>query len=129
MIDTISIKFEVRPAFPDMGELKLYLTFKNKNTCILSGELSNLLTRRKIEKKIPAEEVEKVLKKLLNSSVPAIPSFITGLDGTTFKLKIENGFNSVCYIWWSKLPQGYEFLKEVVKSLLNWAEVKEIEFP
>jgi hypothetical protein len=50
-----------------------------------------------------------------------------GLMELHFKLKICNGFNSVCYIWWNKIPKGYEPLKYLVNSMLNWAEIEKLQ--
>ena len=46
--------------------------------------------------------------------------------GNTFMLQLESGFNSVTYYWSSKLPEGWERLKELSDILVDINEVSDV---
>jgi hypothetical protein len=40
----------------------------------------------------------------MQANIAIIPEFVMGLDGTTYTIKIKNGFNEVSYKWWGGTP-------------------------
>ena len=58
----------------------------------------------------------------LESQVPsAVPEAIFGLDGTTYELLIERGFNRIQFTWWCEPPAVWKALGELSERLLNMA--------
>jgi len=72
-------------------------------------------------KNIPPEEVEEILDTLKSQIPSAIPEAISGLDGTTYELLIERGFNKVQFTWWCEPPGVWKALGELSRRLLNRA--------
>jgi hypothetical protein len=70
---------------------------------------------------ISAEEVEHVLVLLTHSCTVFKVEPIVGLDGTTFELRIADGFTGAHYKWWCGLPEGWEALGEIANALLRLA--------
>jgi hypothetical protein len=50
------------------------------------------------------------------------PESVLGLDGTTYELLIERGFNKVQFTWWSKPPAGWRAIGELSKILRETAD-------
>ncbi len=68
----------------------------------------------------PAEARE--ILDTLESQVPStVPEVIFGLDGTTYELLIERGFNRVQFAWWCEPPAVWKALGELSSRLLNRA--------
>jgi len=52
--------------------------------------------------------------------IPAAPENAMRLDGQTFELTIERGFNAVEYKWWPEPPKGWEPLGDLVNVMLGY---------
>jgi hypothetical protein len=117
------IRFSISPSFFDGKEVKLVLSSSDSNSWNLSGYYGSMYDRKKINKSIPSTHVEAILNELINTKIP-IPSFATGLDGTTYQLDFECGFNSVSYRWWEEVPESFEGINQLCKTLLSWAGIK-----
>jgi hypothetical protein len=63
--------------------------------------------------------VTKLLTAMSEIKIPAIPEFNSGIDGSTYMLNINNGYNSSCYTWWNTPPRGYESLGRLVELLVE----------
>ncbi len=119
----IVIKFQVSPSFPDDIEIEIILENRG-DKWVLSGGYGKMYDKQKVEKDIPSTQVNRVLAFLSSSRISPIPTFAMGVDGTTYSLEVSTGYNSVSYTWWGTIPDEYEPFKELIKSLLSWAEIK-----
>jgi len=83
-------------------------------------EESALDTDGEWEFEMSVSDYEDIVHVIQNLEVKAIPEFIMGVDGTTYELKIHNGFNSVEYNWWGELPAGWENLGKFTTKLIKY---------
>ncbi len=65
-----------------------------------------------------AETVE-LARMLEGATVPLPPEFAIGLDGTTWELQIEHGWNRVQLAWWARLPQAWRSLRPLLDFLVS----------
>jgi len=54
------------------------------------------------------------------SLITAFPEFSMGLDGTTYTIRIKNGFNSSTYNWWVECPPEWETLGKLAEKLIDF---------
>jgi len=71
---------------------------------------------------IPVEEVREILGILDRRVFPAVLEATSWLDGTTYELLIERGFNRVQFTWWCEPPGVWKALGELSRRLLNRAD-------
>ena len=65
---------------------------------------------------IPPVAVKEILDILERQVFPAVPEAASGLDGSSYELLIEHGFNKVQFAWWGE-PQGlWKALGELSKG-------------
>jgi hypothetical protein len=60
---------------------------------------------------------------LAATTLPLIPESAAGLDGTTWRLGITHGWNTVELAWWPDLPRAWEGLRLLIEFLSSLAEV------
>ncbi len=123
----VGIEFKITPPFPDLAGAETTLHI-NGDDWVLSGQYGPLFHQEKIEKTVSSSHIEKILAKLADVKIPSIPQFSTGCDGTTYYLKLTHGFNSTSYKWWGAIPEEYQPLKYLCKTLLQLAKI-ETEVP
>jgi len=54
--------------------------------------------------------------------ISAFPKYSMGLDGTTFKISIKNGFNSAIYEWWAECPSEWAQLGKLAEKLIDYVK-------
>jgi hypothetical protein len=82
----------------------------------------------RIERELDDLEAEALERCLARVSLPLLPQFAIGLDGTTWKLDLENGWNKVQLEWWPQLPAAWESLRPLLDYLAALAELPS-DFP
>jgi len=60
---------------------------------------------------------KKILALMQDVRIEAYPEFVMGLDGTTFTLHFDAGFNEATYVWWDTLPIQWIELQPLVQYL------------
>jgi len=70
---------------------------------------------------VPPLEGREILDILDPQVFSAVPEATSGLDGTTYELLIERGFNKVQFTWWCEPPGVWKALGELARRLLNMA--------
>ena len=77
---------------------------------------------------LPRDDYKNIIQSIQDVTIPSIsfpgdPELITGiLDGTTYRLELDNGLESVTYCWNYDLPPGWEALGEFVKELIKYTK-------
>ncbi len=117
----LRIKFEIIPSFAE--SLKVFLNYTNDKWVLKQKYSSDLYFNKDKEIIIPTDIVENELIKLVDVTISPIPLFIMGLEGTSYKLEIINGLNSVTYKWWAFIPVEFKPLALFAKELLNWGDI------
>jgi hypothetical protein len=74
------------------------------------------------QREVPTLEAREIMEILERQVLPVVPETIEGLDGTTYELLIERGFNKVQFTWWCEPPRVWKALAKVAKALLNRAD-------
>jgi hypothetical protein len=93
---------------------------------VRSGAFGDDLDLKEINKSIgwqrdiPPVEAREILDTVESQVRSTIPEVIFGLDGTTYELLIERGFNRVQFTWWCEPPGVWKALGES-RRLLNRA--------
>jgi len=59
--------------------------------------------------------------------IPACPEFSMGFDGTTYTIRIENGFNSAIYSWWAECPPEWEMLGKLADKLVEYVKNNKVK--
>ena len=94
---------------------------------VRSGIFGDVLSLKEITKSIgwqqdiPPVEAREILDTLKSQVPSTVPEAISGLDGTTYELLIERGFNKVQFTWWCEPPGVWKALGELSRRLLNRA--------
>lgn len=70
---------------------------------------------------LEAKEITAILEHLV---VSVAPQGFAGLDGTTYDLLIERGFNRIRFTWWSEPPAVWQALGSLSKTLLKRADTE-----
>jgi hypothetical protein len=73
-------------------------------------------------REVPLLEAHRILAILENRVASVSPEHVMGLDGTTYDLLIERGFNKVQFTWWCEPPAAWQALGELSKMLLERAD-------
>ncbi|MBZ4218613.1 MAG: hypothetical protein LAC69_00270 [Chlorobium sp.] len=60
---------------------------------------------------------KKILGIIQGIRIGPYPDFVMGLDGTTFTLHFDSGFNKATYVWWVTLPIQWLELQPLVQCL------------
>ena len=74
------------------------------------------------EREVPPLEAESMLAILEKQVVSLSPESVLRLDGTTYELLVERGFNKVQFTWWSEPPAGWRAIGELSKILRETAD-------
>jgi hypothetical protein len=81
-------------------------------------EQPETLELRKLQRsEIPWEQAEELIEELRSMKVQAAPLGVMGLHGTTHKLVVECGFNSLAYKWWHELPSEWGGIAATTRKL------------
>lgn len=81
-------------------------------------EQPGTLELRKLQRsEIPWEQAEELIEELRNVKVQAAPIGVICLHGTTYKLVVECGFNSLSYKWWQELPSEWAGIAATTSKL------------
>jgi len=74
------------------------------------------------ESALSADEYNYLIGDLKDIKISALPPYVGGLDGTTFELDIENGFNKTSFTWWGKCPDSWKPLEALANRLTEYAK-------
>jgi hypothetical protein len=75
------------------------------------------------KREVPLAEARELSGILKGLTIAIVPQGGMGLDGTTYELLIERGFNKVQFTWWSDPPEAWKSLGDLSKRLLASANV------
>lgn len=71
------------------------------------------------ERPLSPAGVAEIARLLKGTTVPLAPEFAMGLDGTTWELRIEYGWNRVHLAWWPELPRAWQSLRPLLDFLVS----------
>lgn len=74
------------------------------------------------QQEVPPLEAKRIMAILEHQVVSVTPERVLGLDGTTYQLLIERGFNKAQFTWWCEPPAEWKALGELLKILLERAD-------
>ena len=74
------------------------------------------------QRDVPPSEAKKLTAAMEHQAVSVAPEGVLGLDGTTYELLIERGFNRIQYTWWGEPPAAWRPLRELSNTLLGVAD-------
>lgn len=75
------------------------------------------------ERDLSDGEVEALERALSEFSIRPGPPFAMGLDGTTWHVRIENGWNGFELRWWSNLPDEWRSAQPLLDLIASLAEI------
>ena len=75
--------------------------------------------RRSRKYDVREEDIEPLLKKLMQLHIPAFPEHELGCDGGYTELEIDSFRGKSAFRWWSVPPPGWEEMDEIVNNMLN----------
>ena len=78
---------------------------------------------------ISESDFNDLIKDIKTLHVFSIPEFAMGLDGTTYTIRIENGWNSVTYNWWGECPKEWEQLGKLAEKLVDFTRKYNVMSP
>jgi hypothetical protein len=150
MNEQVLISLEVRPSFTPYFKVKLIQRGCDDNfyvRCSAGGmgviirlarqaaEAGRQANQNELEweRELEPEAALAVLNKLNGATVvlAAEPyrELRIGCDGTTYNLDIKQCFSTVTFNWWSTAPAGWTHLEDVVKALVELADVEAVLAP
>ncbi len=115
----ISITLEISPSFS--GELRIELSegfLSSKGNIDLENICCFSDAQLKLE--LTAVNYDYLLGNIREITIPAIPDFSIGLDGTTYKITFSNGFNLASYTWWGECPKEWNELGNLANRLISY---------
>jgi hypothetical protein len=121
MIDPLfKITFVINPSYGNrsgiiLRENHFYYTDN------LGFEHRFIIKNAKFESTLSADDYERLIGDIKNTTIPLVPPYSGGLDGTTFEIDIENGFNKASYKWWCECPDIWKPLESLADRLLEYA--------
>jgi len=74
------------------------------------------------QREVPPSEAKKLTAAMEHQAVSVAPEGVLGLDGTTYELLIERGFNRIQYTWWGEPPAAWRPLRKLSNTLLGVAD-------
>lgn len=99
------------------AEFAIFLSAVNK----IIGQ--NLITKSiDWRREVPPSKAEKITAALESLVMSVVPAEVFGLDGTTYELLIERGFNKIQFTWWGEPPAAWRALRELSNALLSVAD-------
>lgn len=132
----MNISFECRGSFTGTWHLRLRrdLSTERWSLAVTQQSSRQLISdhqhydpgtgRVQFERGLSAPEEATLHYLLARTALPLVPEFAAGLDGTTWRLSISHGYNTVEAEWWSDLPRAWERLRPVADFLTALAEVQ-----
>jgi len=119
-----TISYKVEPSFSHSDCLLLTLTDENY-PALFERKRNNW--ERDITAHISSEQKQFILAHLKSLHTGISQNPMMGLDGTTYRLKIESDtFVSVEYCWWVSLPEEWIELKPVITILDKFVKTREL---
>jgi len=116
-IDEI-LEFEVEPSFKPRFVVKLVRYHSESDRYCLRCELADYLDPGSWETQVSEAVVDELLSELGTIRLAPIPDFAMGLDGTTYRVAMNRGWNKLVVQWWGHVPtqwvQMVPFLRRVV---------------
>jgi len=73
-------------------------------------------------REVPPLEANRIKAALENQVVSVAPESVLGLDGTTYELLVERGFNRIQFTWWGEPPAAWQAIRELSNTLLDLAD-------
>jgi len=68
---------------------------------------------------IPASDLQDLLQAIRSAKISAVGSCGLGIDGTSYKLTIEDGTAYATYRWWMNPDRGWCDLEEIAGMLIR----------
>jgi hypothetical protein len=126
---SVHIIIEITPSFGTPLKIQI---FEEKNSYVIQyqgnihyEEDDFMVTELEKSYQISKEEYKALLGNADKISLNIISDFTTGLDGTTFKVTFQNGFNQTRFCWWADPPKNWEELNNLIKRVIEFIEKKE----
>jgi hypothetical protein len=89
---------------------------------LIGPELEDITKSMEWQREVPQSEAKKLTAALEHEALYVTPESVEGLDGTTYELLIERGFNRIQFKWWGEPPAAWRALREVSSTLLDLAD-------
>lgn len=126
---SLHIIIEITPSFG--LPLKIQI-FEEKDTYVLQYQ-GNIqyektdLYGKEYDKsyQISKDEYNALVGNVDKISLNITPNFAMGLDGTTFKVTFQNGFNQTRFCWWEDPAKNWEELNNFIKRVIGFISKKE----
>jgi hypothetical protein len=78
------------------------------------------------QREVPPPEAQRIVATLESQLISVVPESVLGLDGTTYELLIERGFNRIRFTWWGEPPRAWRVLRELSNTLLDLADAASV---
>ena len=118
-----TLTFQIEPSFAHSDCMLLRLS-DEESSAVFKRKRNNW--ERDITFLVSDEQKQFISAQLktLQTGVPRTP--LAGLDGTTYRLKIESDvFVSVEYCWWTELPEEWQGLKPILSIMEKLSKISE----
>lgn len=89
---------------------------------VVGKDLEDITKSIDWQREVPPSEVKKIISTLEHQVISVAPDSVFGLDGTTYELLIERGFNRIQFKWWGEPPAAWRTLRELLSTLLDLAD-------
>jgi hypothetical protein len=89
---------------------------------LIGPDLEDITKSIDWQREVPPSEAKKLTAVLEQQVVSVAPECVLGLDGTTYELLIERGFNRIQFTWWGEPPTAWRALRELSATLLDFAD-------
>ncbi|OPX62557.1 MULTISPECIES: hypothetical protein [unclassified Methanoregula] len=125
-VNDLTIELVVDPSFC----IPLTITLTNQGITYCGNlELNGFPIEPEVSEEISISpfDFKDFTDEIMISNFPIIPEFSMGCDGTTYTIRIKNGFNYAEYSWWDTCPEGWEKLGNLAEKLINFCKKKSQE--